>query len=337
MAESSAIRLQTVAPPFDPTAVQRDLAPTFRAAAYPPPRSFLWFSLRGWAAIAFLAAAQLLLVGLAATSGGTPSRLVAALALALAPIIAIAVAASAIQRMRTPRFSDVDDLSTLVSRVELAEAILAREQERMHELRATVSSVALSHRLLSESGAKLSRATRWRLERLREAELGRIERLLGDGPKEAVDAVDLDQVVDPLVDAVRMRGHDVVWKGTSCRAVGRADDISEIVHILLDNAIRHAGGNQIAVAVADDADRIELRVSDSGPGVPDAIAPAVFERDTRTPSSAGEGIGLHIARRLARELGGDLRLESQPAATGAVFVLHLLDPAGGVSCLAPAV
>ncbi len=64
-------------------------------------------------------------------------------------------------------------------------------------------------------------------------------------------------VLDPLVDAVRMRGHEVVWKGTRLQALGRADDISEIAHILLDNAIRHAGGNQIAVEVIDSGERIE--------------------------------------------------------------------------------
>jgi signal transduction histidine kinase len=335
MVASFARQLQTVAVPDNLTAADGDRDPGNRAA--PPLRSFLWFGLRGWAAIAFLAAAQLLLVGLAATSVNTPSRLIAALALALAPIIGVAVAISAIQRRRGPRPSDLDDLSTLVSRVELAEAILAREQERMHELRATVSSVALSHRLLSDSGAKLCRATRWRLERLRETELGRIERLLADGPKETVGAVDLTRVLDPLVDSVRMRGHEVVWTGTRRLGVGRADDISEIVHILLENAIRHAGGNQIEVEVAGGPERIELRVSDAGPGVPAALAPNVFDRDIRTATSRGEGIGLHIARRLARDLGGDLRLESSPTATGASFVLQLLDPAGGATCLARAV
>lgn len=328
-------QLQTVAPPHDLTAGTANRDPELRAAT--PPRPLLWFGLRAWAAIAFLAAVQLLLVGLAATSVDAPSRLIAAVALALAPIIGAAVAISAIQRWRAPRLSDFDALSTLASRVELAEAILAREQERMHELRATVSSVTLSNRLLSDSGAKLSRATQRRLERLRETELGRIERLLADAPNGPVGAVDLAKVVDPLVDAVRMRGHEVVWKGTRSRAVGRADDVSEIVHILLDNAIRHAGGNQIAVEVAGSTDRVELRVSDAGPGVPAALGPTVFDRDTRRAASPGQGIGLHIARRLARELGGDLRLEPGRPATGAIFVLQLLDPAGGVPCLARAV
>jgi signal transduction histidine kinase len=78
-------------------------------------------------------------------------------------------------------------------------------------------------------------------------------------------------------------------------------------------------------------------VSDDGPGVPAAIAPVLFERGTRTATSRGEGIGLHIARRLARDLGGDLWLEPVPAATGAVFVFQLPDAKGDTPCLAAAV
>jgi signal transduction histidine kinase len=234
------------------------------------------------------------------------------------------------------RGADLEQLTTLASRVEMAEAIAAREQERMHELRATVSSVALSHRLLSDRKTTLSGTARWRLERLREAELARIERLLADTPREAVGPVDLADVLDPLVDAVRLRGHAVLWKGTRCQALGRSDDIAEIAHILLDNAARHGSGQQIELAVSDRGGQIELCVSDCGPGVPPTLAPVVFERGTRSSTSRGEGIGLHIARRLATDLGGDLRLESVPATSGAVFVLQL-EPTGGVPCLAPAV
>jgi signal transduction histidine kinase len=289
--------------------------------------------------MAFLSAAQLLLVGLAAASVDAPSQLLAVSALAQAPIvIGAAAAATTGHRRRADRPADQGELMVLASRVESAEATLLREQERMHELRATVSGVALSQRLLSDRRARLSRATKRRLERLREAELARIERLLADTPREQVALVDLGSVLDPLVDAVRLRGHPVLWDGTRCRAWVRADDFAEIAHILLDNAARHAGGRHIVLEVSDREQWIELRVSDGGPGVAPDLAPVVFERGTREATSRGQGIGLHIARRLAQDLGGDLRLaEPTPAATGAVFVLQLPEPTGDAPCLAPAV
>jgi signal transduction histidine kinase len=47
----------------------------------------------------------------------------------------------------------------------------------------------------------------------------------------------------------------------------------------------------------------------------------------RSPESPGEGIGLPLARRLARGMGGDLRLETPEAGRGATFTLVLPVPA----------
>lgn len=286
--------------------------------------------------MAFLSAGQLPLVALAASAVESPASLVAVWAFAQIPIVMGAIVVSTIYaRWQHDRRADWEPMTKLASRAERAETLLAREQDRMHELRATVSGIALSQRLLQDRRVTLSRRTRTRLERLRGAELGRVERLLVDTPQRPAAPVELAKVLDPLVDAVRLKGHDVHWKGTLCRAWGRADDIGEIAHILLDNATRHAAGQEIVLDVADRGDWVELRVRDSGPGVSPVLAQDVFERGTRAATSRGEGIGLHIARRLANDLGGDLWLE--PAASGAVFVLRLPpDPAGELPCHAPA-
>jgi signal transduction histidine kinase len=207
----------------------------------------------------------------------------------------------------------------------------------MHELRATVNGVTLCQRVLTGRRTRLSRKTRSRLEHLHETELARLERLVVDGPQAAIAPVDLAEVLDPLVDAVRLRGHAVLWTGTRHQALGRRDDIAEIAHILLDNAVRHAGGRDVAVEVTARAGRVEVRVRDHGPGVSPALAPAVFDRGTRTTTSRGEGIGLHIARRLAHDLDGDLRLAPTAPASGAEFVLELPESTGDVQCLAAAV
>jgi signal transduction histidine kinase len=291
------------------------------------------FGLRGWAALAWLSAGQLLVVYLAATAVSAPSRLVAVAVLSQAPIVLGAAVAAIIDgRRRARRRAEREQLTALTSYVEEAEAVLARDQERLHELRATVSGIAISQRLLTADRTHLAAATRRRLERLREAGLERIERLLGDTQSDPVALVDLAEVLDPLVDAVRVRGHAVRWNGTRCRAMGRADDIAQIAHILLDNAARHGRGRHIELEVAERGGLIELRVSDHGPGIPPELAPVVFERGVRTATSRGEGIGLNIARRLARELGGDLRLEAVSGTTGAVFVLHLPHPTGAIPC-----
>jgi signal transduction histidine kinase len=307
-----------------------------RAAPRAPSRSGLVrLGRRAWTVLACLAAAQLLVVGLAVASG-TPSQLLLVAVLTQAAIAFGAATAKISDLRRTLRRDDLAEQMSATSGIGSAEALLAREQERMHELRGTVAGVVHANRLLNDHRVTMTRATRRRLQRLLDAELARIERLLSDTRRDPVAPVDLADVLDPLVDAVRLRGHAVRWAGTPCRVLGRPDDIAQIAHILLDNAARHASGRRISLEVTDCRDRIELRVSDDGPGVSPRLAPLVFDRGTRSATSGGEGIGLHIARRLARDLGGDLQLEPGHAA-GAVFVLQLLVPAGAFPCLAPAV
>ncbi|MGZ4495060.1 MAG: ATP-binding protein, partial [Nocardioides sp.] len=69
-------------------------------------------------------------------------------------------------------------------------------------------------------------------------------------------------------------------------------------------------------------DRVHVLVADDGPGVPEHLRHAIFEPG-RTTSPDGAGLGLPLARRLARAAGGDVRLGEGP---GAVFVVDL--PAG---------
>ena len=70
-------------------------------------------------------------------------------------------------------------------------------------------------------------------------------------------------------------------------------------------------------------------VSDQGPGVPVQLRDRVFDWGVSRPDSPGQGIGLHVAADIARQLDG--RLELVPTPTGATFALHLPAAAQGVS------
>jgi signal transduction histidine kinase len=76
------------------------------------------------------------------------------------------------------------------------------------------------------------------------------------------------------------------------------------------------------VDVSGDATVVRVQVSDQGPGVPAGLRDAIFERGARGAGSAGEGIGLHVARALVHDLGGSLEL-APTAGRGATFVVAL--------------
>ena len=84
-----------------------------------------------------------------------------------------------------------------------------------------------------------------------------------------------------------------------------AGSCTEILSNLGDNARRHAR-SRIACTVEATPDAVRVRVSDDGPGVPEQAREQVFERFVSLDRRGGSGLGLPIARGLARALGGEL-------------------------------
>ncbi len=90
---------------------------------------------------------------------------------------------------------------------------------------------------------------------------------------------------------------------------------AELVRIILDNLVGNAlegspderRARMVEVRIVDEPanDRVLVRVSDDGPGLPESRRAMVFQA-LRTEKSGGLGLGLPIARALARTLGGDL-------------------------------
>ncbi|MBU4613060.1 histidine kinase [Achromobacter sp. GG226] len=96
---------------------------------------------------------------------------------------------------------------------------------------------------------------------------------------------------------------------------------------LLDNAVKYTPRGQVSADIRLTRDMAWLTVQDQGPGIPPDQSEAVFERYRRggRPEAArpeGSGLGLFVARQIARGHGGDLVL-AENAASGCRFVLSL--------------
>jgi len=216
----------------------------------------------------------------------------------------------------------------------------SQEQQRQlvadasHELRSPVAAtraqleVAIAHPNSADwnatAGAVL--AEQERLAGLID-DLLALSRLDETGTGVAVD-VDLDDLV--ATEAQRQTRPVEVSIPQPVRVTGNPQLITRAVRNLLDNATRHAA-EQVSVMVSVDGVRMAtITVDDDGPGVPPDSRETVFHRFTRLDEArdrdrGGAGLGLAIARQVARAHGGDVTCTDSPLA-GARFVLTIPCP-----------
>ena len=110
------------------------------------------------------------------------------------------------------------------------------------------------------------------------------------------------------------------------RASGDRDRIQQVLLNLIDNAVKYGSG-PVGVRVEGASGVVRIAVADSGPGIPHQEQQSIFEKFYRsdpqlTRAPGGTGLGLYIARELAKRMGGRLDVRSQPGA-GATFVFEL--------------
>ncbi len=100
------------------------------------------------------------------------------------------------------------------------------------------------------------------------------------------------------------------------------DRVRQITRILLDNALTHTPeGTKVTVTANSVNRRVELTVSDEGPGIPQRVQGRVFERFYTAEEGGGSGLGLAIARELAQRMRGRISITSNKRFT--VFTLDL--------------
>ncbi len=106
-----------------------------------------------------------------------------------------------------------------------------------------------------------------------------------------------------------------------------------VLNLILNSrqAMRQRGG-QLHIIAKRDGDQVNLRVADTGPGIPEEILPQLFEpfvtkRDQSAGDRKGTGLGLTVCRNLISTAGGTIEVDSSPG-MGATFriILPIADP-----------
>lgn len=151
-----------------------------------------------------------------------------------------------------------------------------------------------------------------------------------DGPKVTLRLIDLSALV---ADCTRAAAVIAAAKGihlstqiaSKQMVVGSDDLLRRLLMNLLDNALQYTPAGTVDVRVAGTPSRVSIAVADTGPGIPVQERERIFERFVRLDAArtaAGAGLGLPIARWIARIHGGTLTVRERDGG-GSVFTFEM--------------
>jgi len=184
-----------------------------------------------------------------------------------------------------------------------------------HDLRTPLTRIKLQlvmlRETLPEAGADISDV---------ESDIAEMEKMIdeylafsrGQGAETPVP-VDLSALIGEVVEGARRNGAALsLDAGEALTLPLRPNAIKRCLTNLVDNAVRY--GEHIDVMARRTGESVEVIVEDDGPGIPlesidDVFKPFFRLDDSRNPNYAGAGLGLVIARDVARGHGGDILLQ----------------------------
>jgi two-component system, NtrC family, sensor histidine kinase HydH len=210
-----------------------------------------------------------------------------------------------------------------------------------HEVRNPLSTMSVNLQLVAEDFAQPSTPVEQRTLRRARLLLGEVKRLdavVGDflklvrGYELKPEPVDLELLLAELLRFVepenaRLGIRPRVLSDPAARFV-QADPA--LLRTALMNLVVNAqqamtgSGGELLIETRGREQDVELRITDTGPGIPAELQEKVF-RPWFSTKEGGTGLGLPTARRILEELGGDIRLQSE-AGQGTRFTLSLPRP-----------
>jgi signal transduction histidine kinase len=209
-----------------------------------------------------------------------------------------------------------------------------------HELRTPLTPILGCIHLLRT--AKLSEANFARalelIERNAQAQVQIVEDLLDVSRIIAgklhleMKSVEVVSVVEAALESVRVLAESKnieilnTFGSVSEPIDGDPNRLQQIIWNLLSNAVKFTpAGGRIEIAVQQDGDNIEIRVTDTGVGIPSEFLPYIFDRFRQAENSSktrsGLGLGLAIVRHLVELHHGSISAASAGVGRGAVFTL----------------
>jgi signal transduction histidine kinase len=241
---------------------------------------------------------------------------------------------------------------TMVEALERSAARAVRAEETMrrfledagHELRTPAANISASAEALLRGDCRRHEREELEVAMIRESQrMGRlvtdiVDLARGRAPDPATAGVDLAPIVQREAAQLRHRHPDLtvdVDAPPAAPVPGDEMGLTRLVGNLLDNAANASPpGGRVAVRLRGTDEGAELVVTDTGPGIPAGERERIFERfvrlePSRSRDSGGSGLGLPIARSIARAHGGDLTATDARVGARLVAWLPSVTPAEG--------
>jgi signal transduction histidine kinase len=195
-----------------------------------------------------------------------------------------------------------------------------------HELRSPLARLKMAVAMVEDAAPAQRVTLRHEIDtNIRELD-ALVEEILLSGRLDAAAGLERREPVDLLAlaaeEAARVGGN---VQGEDLQLPGDERLLRRALRNLLENARRY-GGEAVEVEIARRGGQVEARVSDRGPGVPEAFRERIFEPFFRLPGHAeregGVGLGLALVRQIAERHGGSVRCEPRSGG-GSCFTLAL--------------
>ncbi|SEQ28261.1 two-component system, OmpR family, sensor kinase [Lentzea xinjiangensis] len=230
--------------------------------------------------------------------------------------------------------------SSLAARTAAEQRLRRFIADASHELRTPLTSLRGYADLFKYAAANEPGEREKHLEKLR-SEAARMSVLLDDllllarldsaesEPPLRQEELDLAVVAEAAADAFRAArpSHALEVDADTVLMTADATRLRQVLDNLLTNAAVHTPpGTAVRVRVTAENGSAVLRVSDTGPGIPEADQARIFDRfyrvdDSRTRQRGGSGLGLAVVQSLVHAHGGTIELTSRPSST--TFTIRL--------------
>lgn len=182
-----------------------------------------------------------------------------------------------------------------------------------HDLRTPITSLKIKSEFIEDTDLRERiTASLDELQATTEAALEAARTGMGEEPAREVDVAALVEAM--CADLADMGGDVMYAEGAPVRALCRPNEIKRAARNLVQNALRY--GKRARVAVGVDEGRVAITVDDDGPGLSPEEIERVFEpfvrgETSRSRETGGLGLGLTLARAIARGHGGDVALANR--------------------------